>query len=181
MPGARILVLPGLGGSGPDHWQTLWEARHGYERVVQDDWDRPSLAGWVERLDGAVGRAPGPVVLVAHSLACAVLAHWAARAPASKVVGALCVAPADVDSEMHTPDEARCFAPLPLAKLPFPTIVVASRTDPYVRFARAQQIAEGWGARLVDAGRLGHINADSGVGEWPEGHRLLEELLGRTT
>lgn len=180
MTGARVLVLPGLGSSGPDHWQTLWEQRYGYERVVQDDWEHPSLGAWVERLDDAVERTPGPVVVVAHSLGCAALAHWAPRAPARKVVGALAVAPADVDSEMHTPDEVRCFSPLPLAELPFPTIVVASRTDPYVRFARAQQIAVGWGARLVDAGRLGHINADSGVGEWPEGHRLLEELLGRT-
>src|SRR5438034_7658261 len=105
MPGARVLVLPGLGSSGPDHWQTLWEERYGYERVVQDDWDRPSLAAWVDRLDESIGRAPGPVVLVAHSLGCAALAHWATRAPTGNVVGALAVAPADVDSEMHTPDE----------------------------------------------------------------------------
>ncbi len=79
---------------------------------------------------------------------------------------------------MHTPDEVRCFSPMPLHPLPFPTIVVASRTDPYVRFVRAEEMARGWGARLVDVGRLGHINADTSVGEWPEGHRLLEELLG---
>ena len=66
---------------------------------------------------------------------------------------------------------------MPLAPLPFPTIVVASRTDPYVRFARAQEMASGWGARLVDVGRLGHINADTDVRDWPDGHRLLEELL----
>jgi predicted alpha/beta hydrolase family esterase len=130
------------------------------------------------RLDEAVNHSPQPIVLVAHSLGCALVALWAPQAPANRVVGLLAVAPADVDSEMHTPDEVRCFSPLPLAPLPFPTIVVASRTDPYIRFARAQELARGWGARFVDVGRLGHINVEAGVGDWPDGHRLLEELLG---
>jgi uncharacterized protein len=174
---ARVLVLPGYGNSGPDHWQTLWERRHGYERVQQSDWDRPQLADWVAGLERAVAREPGPVVIVAHSLGCIAVAHFAATPAASQVAAALCVAPADVDSEMHTPDDVRNFAPVPLAPLPFRTIVVASRTDPYIRFARATALAEHWGARLVDVGRQGHINADAGIGDWPEGHALLEELL----
>jgi predicted alpha/beta hydrolase family esterase len=178
MASARVLIIPGFGGSGPEHWQTLWEERYGYERVGQDDWDHPEPGAWIARLDEAVNRSSEPVVLVAHSLGCALLALWAPRAPANRVVGALAVAPADVDSELHTPEEVRCFSPLPLATLPFPTIVVASRTDPYVRFARAQEMAKSWGARLVDVGRLGHINADADVRDCPEGHRLLEELLG---
>jgi len=179
MPAARVLLLPGFGNSGPGHWQTLWEARHGYERVLQDDWDAPGREAWIAGLDRAVRRTEGPVVIAAHSLGGAVVAHWAALAPTSNVVGYLCVCPADVDSEMHTPDEVRGFAPMPLAPLPFPTIVVASRTDPYVRFARAQEMSQRWGARLVDAGRAGHLNLDSGHGDWPEGHALLEELLAR--
>jgi predicted alpha/beta hydrolase family esterase len=179
MAKARVLIIPGFGGSGAEHWQTLWEERYGYERVVQDDWDHPKPEAWIPRLEEAVNRSPDPVVLVAHSLGCALVALWAPRAPANRVVGFLAVAPADVDSEMHTPDEVRCFAPLPLAPLPFPTILVASRTDPYVRFVRAQEMAQGWGARLVDVGRLGHINVDSDVRDWPDGHRLVEELLGR--
>ncbi|HVW29308.1 MAG TPA: alpha/beta hydrolase [Polyangiaceae bacterium] len=177
MARTRVLVIPGFGGSGPDHWQTLWEKKYGYQRVEQDDWDHPEPGSWLRRLDEVVNESDEPVALVAHSLGCVLLAHWAPKAPASRVVGALAVAPADVDSPMHTPDEVRCFAPLPVAALPFPSIVVASRTDPYVRFARAEQIARGWGARLVDVGRLGHINADTDVRDWPEGHRLLEELL----
>ncbi len=168
MPRPRVLILPGFGGSGPEHWQTLWEERYGYDRVVQDDWDR---------LDRAVRGSSDPVVLVAHSLGCALLSRWAPLAPRDRVVGALMVAPADVDSEMHTPSEVRAFAPMPLHRLPFPAVVVASRTDPYVRFARAEQMALAWGARLVDVGRQGHINADSGVHDWPEGHDLLEQLL----
>ncbi len=178
MARARVLVIPGFGGSGPDHWQSLWEERYGYERVEQGDWDHPEPEAWLRGLDLAVNREPGPVVLVAHSLGCALVALWAPSAPANRVVGALLVAPADVDSALHTPEEVRSFSPLPLHPLPFPGVVVASRTDPYVRFVRAEEMARGWGARLVDVGRLGHINADTSVGDWPEGHLLLEELLG---
>jgi hypothetical protein len=177
MASARVLIVPGIGDSGPLHWQTLWEERYGYERVRQDDWDHPDPAAWIARLDAAVNAQGGPVALVAHSLGCALVARWAPQAPASKVVGALAVAPADVDSELHTPEEARCFSPMPLVRWPFPSIVVASRTDPYIRFPRAEEMARGWGARFVDAGRRGHLNADSDLGDWPEGHRFLEELL----
>ncbi|WP_437303237.1 RBBP9/YdeN family alpha/beta hydrolase [Sorangium sp. So ce388] len=178
MEATRILLLPGLGGSGPEHWQTLWEREYGYTRVLQDDWDRPALDAWVARLDEAVRGAPGPVALVAHSLACALVAHWARGAATGRVIGALLVAPADVDSEQRTPPEVRSFSPMPLDPLPFATIVAASRTDPYVDVARARHFARAWGAAFVDAGDAGHINAESGLGLWHEGHLLVSGLLG---
>jgi predicted alpha/beta hydrolase family esterase len=177
MRAARILVLPGLGNSGPDHWQTLWEQQYGYARVTQHDWERPDRARWVDALDQAVARTPDEVVLVAHSLACAVVAHWSRHAPPNKVIAALLVAPADVDCEQHTPPETRGFAPMPLDPLPFPALVVASSNDPYVDFFRAEQFAHRWGASFVSAGAVGHINSASGLGSWREGHRLLEALL----
>jgi len=173
---ADVLILPGYGDSGPEHWQSLWEQAHGYTRVVQDDWLEPTRDAWVETLDAAVRAAGGPVVLVAHSLACALVAHFAALA-AGRVAGALLVAPADVESADHTPEEVRSFAPLPLERLPFPAIVVASTDDPFVDLDRARQFAEAWGARLVEIGAAGHINADVGFGPWPDGHRLLASLL----
>ncbi|HVU02179.1 MAG TPA: alpha/beta fold hydrolase [Polyangiaceae bacterium] len=172
-----VLIVPGWGGSGEEHWQTLWQLEHGYRRVEQVDWERPDLETWLAPLEAEVNRAPSSVVLVAHSLGCALVAHYARRNPASLVAAALLVAPADVDSEMHTPDDVRCFSPLPMDRLPFPSVVVASRTDPYVRFARATEMANAWGARLVDVGRQGHINVDAGVGRWDAGFLLLEELL----
>jgi predicted alpha/beta hydrolase family esterase len=171
-----VLLLPGFGDSGPDHWQSSWEKRHGYIRVRQHDWYAPDPEEWQRALAEAVLAAPGPVILAAHSLACITVAHFAEKTPTTRVVGALLVAPADVDSELHTPDEVRKFSPIPMAALPFPSILVASRTDPYIRFARATQLAAAWGSRLVDAGRSGHLNADSGHTEWSEGHALLEEL-----
>jgi predicted alpha/beta hydrolase family esterase len=173
---APVLIIPGLGGSGPDHWQSLWQARlPDARRVEQADWDRPDRAGWIARLDAAVAAAKQPPILVAHSLSCALVACWAA-AHARPVHSALLVAPADVDSDAHTPPEAHVFRPMPIKRLPFPTIVVASRNDPYVVFGRAITMARTWGAELIDIGNAGHINTGAGYGEWPEGERLLQRL-----
>ncbi|HLK91726.1 MAG TPA: alpha/beta fold hydrolase [Polyangia bacterium] len=172
------MIVPGLGGSGPAHWQTRWEALYpAHVRVEQRDWDHPRRAEWLAALASAV--AGGPVVLVAHSLGCALVAHAAAEPWSAAVAAALLVAPADVDSPAHTPPETRDFAPLPLAPLPFPATVVASQDDPYVTLARARSLARAWGAALVDAGPRGHLNADSGLGDWPEGRRHLEALVAR--
>ncbi len=178
MSATTVLVLPGYGDSGPDHWQTEWERRHGYVRVVQDDWIQPDREAWVARLDRAVRAAPGPVVLVAHSLGCVLVAHWAQRGSTDRVVGALLVAPADIDEIQHMMPEVESFAPVPVARLAFPAVVVTSSTDPYIDAARAHAFAQAWGARFVDIGDAGHINAESNLGDWAEGHRLLEELLG---
>ena len=176
----RLLVLPGLGGSGPEHWQTRWEAcEAGCARVYQRDWDRPELDAWLREVDAALAAADGPVVLVAHSLACALVAHGARRTAWAGVVGALLVAPADVDSPAHTPPETRGFAPLPTDPLPFAATVVASQDDPFVALERARELARRWGAEFVDAGAIGHINATSGLGDWAEGRRILRALVAR--
>jgi serine hydrolase len=173
---APVLIIPGLGGSGPDHWQSRWQARQpDTRRVEQEDWDKPDRAGWIARVDQAVAESKRPPLLVAHSLSCALVACWA-TAHARPVHAALLVAPADIESEAHTPSEAHVFRPLPMTRLPFRTIVVASRDDPYVVFERATTMAKAWGAELVDVGNAGHINTGAGYGEWPEGERLLVRL-----
>lgn len=164
-----VLILPGLGSSGPEHWQTLWQAEHGYQRVQQRDWDRPALGEWLVNLEAAVKAHREPVVLVAHSLACSLVAHFAKRHPLG-VLGAFLVSPADVESSRCTPDETRCFSPIPLDPLPFSAHVVTSSNDPFVDRDRAQHFAERWRAGFTDIGRAGHINASSGLGAWPEGH-----------
>jgi predicted alpha/beta hydrolase family esterase len=172
-----ILVVPGLGGSGPHHWQTYLERSFpGASRVHQDDWDRPDPAVWTGRLVAAVEASPG-AILVAHSLGCAVVAHAAAARLGLPVAAALLVAPADVEREQVAPDCLRSFAPMPCAPLPFRSIVVASADDPYMTLTRARAFADDWGAEFVDAGALGHINVDAGFGPWPEGERMLRELL----
>jgi len=145
---------------------------------VQDDWLEPRLSDWLGTLDRHIRESAAPPVLVGHSLACALVAHWAMRAEAgASVRGALLVAPADVDSPDHTPDEVRSFSPIPLARLPFASTVVASEDDPFVSPARAAVFARAWGGRLVTLPRAGHINADAGFGPWPQGRRLLADLM----
>ena len=171
-----VLVLPGYGDSGPEHWQSLWEAQDaGWRRVVQRDWFAPTLAEWRERLDGAVAACERPPILVAHSLGCVLAAHWA-RHVLRPIAGALLVAPADVDMLALVLDAVATFAPVPLETLPFPSVVVASSDDPYVSVERAQTFARAWGSRFVVIEAAGHINTDSGHGDWPEGRQLLDEL-----
>jgi uncharacterized protein len=172
-----VLILPGYGDSGPDHWQSHWErADPAFRRVMQDDWLMPRLDDWLDTLDRYVRECAAPPVLAAHSLSCALVAHWATRAGAP-AKGALLVAPADVDSPAHTPDEVRSFAPIPLLRLPFPSIVVASGDDPFVTSARAEALARAWGSRLITLPHAAHVNADAGYGPWPEGRKLLSDLL----
>jgi predicted alpha/beta hydrolase family esterase len=176
-----VLILPGLGNSGPQHWQSLWEKAYGYQRVQQTNWDHPRLADWLSNLNAAVSAAPHGVVLVAHSLACSLVAHFAhaAGAATERVRGAFLVSPADVETARCTPPEVRCFSPIPLAPLPFPARVLASSDDPYVDRERAAYFAACWRAEFVDVGAHGHINASSGLGAWPEGHAQFQACLAQ--
>ncbi len=176
-----ILTVPGLNNSGPQHWQTLWENdRDDFERVDLAVWDRPVRTLWVNKLNLAIRRhADRPVILVAHSLSCLAVAWWAQyERPAygSAVAGALLVAPPEVDIA-PLKQELVPFAPAPILQLPFPSILVASRNDPYIRFERARRLATFWGSSFIDAGAVGHINADSALGKWSYGRTLLDRLV----
>jgi len=177
----NVLILPGLANSGPEHWQSRWERENPtYRRVQQRDWDRPECGEWVATLVRAIDASAAPVALVAHSLACALVAHLASTRTAAKVSAALLVAPTDVDSPECAPPEVRGFSPLPLAPLPFRSTLVASADDPYVSLERARYFARAWGSRFLEIGKAGHINAASGHGVWPEGRRQLEALLRKS-
>jgi predicted alpha/beta hydrolase family esterase len=163
----QVLILPGIGGSGPEHWQSVWEREHpSYQRIEMPDWDAPELEVWVSAIEAAVKACSGPTVIVAHSLGCLALAH-----------GALLVAVPD-PAGPEFPDAARSFVELPLVPFGFPTRVVASRNDPYGDFEHAMRCAAAWQAELFDVGSLGHINADSQLGRWSRGQELLRGLLG---
>ncbi|MBY4898039.1 alpha/beta hydrolase [Cupriavidus sp. AU9028] len=175
-PGLAVLTAPGLHGSGPDHWQTRWERRFpDWQRVEQRDWACPSLHTWAGKLGEAVARcrqhAPAGVLVVAHSFGCLALLRQAAE-DASGIAGALLVAPAD-------PDRFGVAPLLPACRLPFPTLLVASRNDPWMAQRRAFSWGTVWGSELHDAGYAGHINADSSLGDWPEGLALLAGLTQR--
>ena len=175
----RVLLLPGLSNSGPEHWQSYWERTDpSCLRVVQRDWESPIRTEWVAILETAVAASGSDVVLVAHSTACALVAFWAA-ATSRTVRGALLVAPSDTEA-LSYPVGPTGWQPMRLAALPFPSIVVASSDDAFCTLERGRVFAEAWGSRFVNIGAAGHINSASGLGHWSRGKTLLADLLDQS-
>jgi uncharacterized protein len=169
---ADIVILPGIGGSGELHWQTRWEKSDPrYRRFLPTDWNQPELEDWILALDRAVDAASEPPLLVAHSLACLLVAHWQHRSTAP-IAGAFLVAIPNPQSEAF-PIEAASFANSPLSKFRFPSLIVASANDPYGTIEYARGRASQWGSDFVEVGELGHINETSGLEDWPQGKTLL--------
>jgi predicted alpha/beta hydrolase family esterase len=175
MSRTRVLLLPGRGNSGPDHWQTYWEqANPGFERVLQTDWETPDVRDWIRNLHEAIARDSRPAILVAHSLSCCLVAHWA-TVHSGPVEAALLVAPSDVDAPTFPPGPTG-FSPMPLQPLPFRSIVVASTDDERVSVERSRQFAVAWHAEYALLGNRGHIGSAAKLGAWPEGMELLDRL-----
>ncbi|MFZ4479356.1 MAG: RBBP9/YdeN family alpha/beta hydrolase [Rhodoferax sp.] len=176
MMASKVLILPGWQNSGPDHWQSLWQQAYGYTRVEQHDWMRPLRGDWTARLEDVLLQHAEPVILAAHSLGCLLVAAWAAHSRNTHLVkAALLVAPGDAEREELLPVLAS-WSPISLQALPFSSCLIASRNDPYCTEQRARQFARAWGSRWMDYGTMGHINAESGLGLWNEGHAILAGL-----
>lgn len=174
---ANILIIPGWRDSPPGHWQSLWaEQLPGAVRVQQDDWITPNRAAWVESIARTILAQDGPVIVAAHSLGCIATAHLPADA-AARIQGALLVAPADPERLAVLSD----FAPVPFEKLPYRHVLVASSNDPFCPVRLAGAYARAWGSEFVRLPDAGHINTESGHGEWPLGMALLQSLTGETS
>ncbi|WP_291425142.1 alpha/beta hydrolase [Deinococcus sp.] len=175
-----IVIVPGLGGSGPEHWQSLWEQKFGAVRVQQDDPENPTPEMWSARLQEVIEATPGELVLVGHSCGVLNIVHWARLYGGhERVKGAVLVSPTDAEQTStyaEYPAVAQ-MAPTPMQALPFAAMVVASENDPFASFGQAEAFAAAWGAEIVSAGEAGHINVASGHGDWPEGEILLSEAL----
>ncbi len=173
----QYLTVPGLAGSGPAHWQSIWEMHHPetFQRVEQGNWDWPDKTSWVARLEETIQQQQGPVVLIAHSLGCITVVHWSDKCYSEKVAGALLVAPADAELSKRL-SFVEGFSPIPVAKLPFPSVVIASTNDRYMSIKRAAHFAGCWDSEFINIGNKGHINAVSGLGDWDEGKQYLNRL-----
>jgi len=183
MTATCILLLPGWQNSGPGHWQTRWEHQHGDVRVNQDDWFWPRRGDWMARLDEVVQQLPdtSSLLVAAHSLGCHLVAAWAAHSRhAARVQGALLVAPPDLERE-EVPPQLYSWRPVVKQALPFRSCGVLSRDDPFGGFAPVASLLAGWGATVHDAGARGHLNADSGLGDWPEARGWLRALAEPAT
>lgn len=172
------LIVPGWRGSPEPHWQHWWLSEGANARmVVQDDWHYPDPQAWENRLAARLEEHPGARI-VAHSLGAILAIRVAVLRRDLAIGGALLVALADIEQGGLPPYLAQ-FAPIPRVPLRFPTIVAASRNDPWITQAKAASLARSWGAQFVDLGWAGHVNPDSGFGAWPLGHSLLASLEKR--
>jgi serine hydrolase len=177
-----VLIVPGLRDHVAEHWQTLLAARLPRVRSVppmgREDLD---CAARVEAIDRELAAIEGPVIVVAHSGGVIMVAHWA-RKHRRPIHGALLATPPDFEQPMPegypTMDAlAACgWLPVPRDPLPFPSVVAASRNDPLGRFERVAELAHAWGSRIVDLGKIGHLNPASGFGEWPQAEEFIREL-----
>jgi predicted alpha/beta hydrolase family esterase len=174
---SKVLILAGLNGSGPLHWQCLWAQNSAYSVVEQHDWRTPLRGDWLARLDDVIADLQAPIYLVAHSLACIQVAAWANKSvQADKVKGALLVAPSDVEAPPLT-HALSSWRPVEMKALPFDSILVARQNDPFCSVDRAMAFAKAWGSTWKDVGCKGHLNADANLGDWPEGQALLNDLM----
>jgi uncharacterized protein len=177
------IIVPGWGGSGPDHWQTLWAEATGAIRVALTDWYDPNRRNWLAAIESTLAqqsrRDARPPIVIAHSLGCIAVAEWA-RTTRRVVRAALLVAPADVE-RAECAEMFHEFQPLPHNPLPFRSLVVASDNDPYITLARARDVAVTWGSELHVVRAGGHLNTASGFGQWPEGQTLLVDLIRQTS
>ncbi|MGP9826624.1 RBBP9/YdeN family alpha/beta hydrolase [Ectopseudomonas khazarica] len=178
----RYLILPGWQGSSAEHWQSHWQrSLPNSTRVEQQDWASPQRTDWVAELNRAVAADPRPAILIAHSLGCVTVAHWAQQAPLEllrRVRGALLVAPADVERP-GCPEPLQNFAPLPRDLLPFPSQLIGSDNDPAASASRAVEMARHWGSDAVVLSGVGHINVKSGHHHWEQGFAHLYRLQNR--
>ncbi len=176
---ADILIVPGYTNSGPDHWQSRWETKlPTARRVEQAEWSKPVREDWTARVAQAVNEAEKPVVIVAHSLGVPSVVQ-ALPLFTKPVAGAFFVAPPDVANPEIRPRHLMTFGPYPRDPLPFPSITIASRNDPYCAFDVAEDIAAAWGSLFIDAGESGHLNSESGHGPWPEGSMTFAQFMSR--
>ena len=172
----NYFIVPGLGNSGPDHWQTYFEKSNmNFQRIHQQEWDKPECKIWIDTIDKSIANEDlSTVILIGHSLGCATIAHWA-KTYHRTIKGALLVAPSDVEAA-HYNFPITGFAPMPNEKINFKTIVVASSNDQWVSLNRAKYFADHWGSELINIGDAGHINAASGHHQWKEGLIILKKL-----
>lgn len=179
-----VLIVPGLRDHVEAHWQTLLAAELPHARTVppmgRTDLDCQAR---VLAIEAAMDSLAGPVVIVAHSGGCVMVAHWAAvTRHAAKVCGCLLATPPDFDRPMPegypTIDmlQAGGWLPVLRARLPFRSLVAGSRNDPLGDFGRVKDLARDWGSEFVDLGEVGHLNPASGFGPWPQARALIDAL-----
>lgn len=187
---ATVLIIPGLRDHVDEHWQTHLESRLAKVRSVPPlQEDKLNCAKRLEAIQMQLEHIEGPVILVAHSAGVLMTVHWAAQyySKQQQIQAALLVTPPNLAQawpENYPTSKAlseQGWSPLPQQKLPFPSLVVASRNDPLAHYAAVLEMAQHWGSQLLDLGEVGHMNPAAGFGPWPEAEQLIRQLDRTTT
>ena len=172
----NYFIVPGIGNSGPEHWQTYFEnSAPNFIRILQKEWNSPDCSDWTSTIEKTISAYdPASVILVAHSLGCMGVVQWA-KCYNKTIKAALLVAPSDPEAPQYT-FPTTGFTPIPLEKINFKTVIVASTNDQWISLDRAKQFAKSWGSELINIGDAGHINVSSGHGQWKQGLEILKML-----
>jgi len=183
-----ILIIPGLRDHVEEHWQTLLAKELAAQSIAcitvpPLEHDKLSCQARLDAIDRALEGIAGPILIVAHSAGCMMVAHWVQRHRYHAILGAVLAAPADLETPMPAPYpgkavlDAHGWLPIPRTPLPFPTVLAASSNDPLTQLERARDFAQAWGSQLVELGPMGHLNPASGHGPWPMAMQLIQGLL----
>lgn len=170
-----FLIMYGVGGSGPDHWQTWLQqelVKQGETVRFPDfpDKDQPDKDVWLAHLSSVFEEIPQDeeVIVVAHSLACIMWFHYAVSYSKRKVQRAILVVPPSPFLEY---EPVMTFFPVPenmhaIARAAEKSLFVLSSTDPYCSVADASRYLD-LGIPCVMLPKMGHINVEAGYGPWP--------------
>ena len=172
----NYFIVQRLGNSGPTHWQTFFEnSGDNFHRINQQEWDTPDCNDWISTIDKTLSHFDlTNIILIGHSLGCPTILHWASKY-GKKIKGTLLVAPTDLEGPQYALP-TKGFEPIPMTKMNFRSLVVASTSDPWVSIERAKYFADNWGSILINIGNAGHINIAAGFGKWPQGLEILKTL-----
>jgi predicted alpha/beta hydrolase family esterase len=170
------LFLAGINNSSAQHWQRRWHLQMGGIWVEHRDWDRPNAEEWIQDLKKALKASQGPTLIIAHSLGCLLLAAWARERKETNLAAAFLVAPPNPEST-KLPPEIRGFGSPFESRLEVPILLVASQNDPFGDLEYAKRLSGHWNAEFLDVGAKGHINVASGLGDWEEGRRAMNDWI----
>ncbi len=148
-----FIILHGIGGSPPGHWQH-W--------LATELKSRGHLVHFPARRK----------TLIAHSLGALLWLNYAGRANAIPVERVLLVAPPDVDF-IRASGRVAAFPtgkpfPIPSHLRPREAVLACSESDPYCPGGAHRHWDESWHLKpVIFPSEAGHINLDSGFGPWP--------------
>lgn len=176
----HTVIVPGVGGSEHDHWQS-WLQRQlkSCSRVQQQDWNKPVLHEWIEQFVKTVQAIQEPIQIVAHSFGCLTTVAALAQHPElnQKIKNLVLVAPANParfgDAGFARDSQNNYQQYFHQLKLQVPTQMIISENDPWLNFQDALQLAKAWKIRPKNLGQVGHINVASGFGPFPEIYDFL--------